>query len=147
MRLWIVLSAAMGVAGFCQAALAQGETAPPSTMMEAREAAMDLISEDLSHAEIGVLNLVAHAAAAASLCDALELDGDAASKAIDAATGEAVKESSDEAKARHHDLALMGYGVLVGLMIAEGSEDKVGFCADAVAMAKDPETAKFIKAN
>jgi hypothetical protein len=108
---------------------------------------MDHIFEDLSHEEIDVLNLVARAAAAASLCYAVDFDGGAAGKAIEAATAEAMKDSSEEEKATHHDRALMGYGVLVGLMIAEGSEDEAAFCADAVAMAKDGETVKFITAK
>ena len=120
--------------------------APPSpAMTRARDVALARISQDLSHEQIGVLNLIAHATAAAGLCVDIGLDEGAVYGALADVTHEATDDESEEEAARHRDFSLIAFGVLSGIMLQQGAEDEAGFCASAVQLAQDPDMEKFIR--
>lgn len=118
---------------------------PPAAMTRALDVAMARISQDLSHEEVGVLNLIAHATAAAGLCADIGLDEGAVYGALTEVAHEATSEMSEEEAARHRDFSLIAFGVLTGIMLQQGAENEASFCDAAVAVAQDPEVEKFIR--
>jgi hypothetical protein len=124
---------------------AQDVQSPSASRDRALQVAMARIGKELSHEQLAVLNLAAHAAAAAGLCVDLELNESAVYGALAAVTHDATEGQSGEDLQRHRDFALIAYGVMVGLMLEDGAKNEAAFCAQAVQDVKDPEAGTFLR--
>jgi hypothetical protein len=78
-----------------------------------------------------LVNAVAFGAAAALLCDGIDIDPDKVSKAITIVLADGPKElTEDEELARYTDIMLT-LGTAKGILLAEGALHKAAFCASA----------------
>lgn len=137
------MAGAFTVAGVLPAAADPAE-APDFVNDRAFDVAMARIVQDLSHEQVAVLNLIAHATAAAGLCDNLTLDEGAVHGALVEATHDSTAGASAEDVQNHRDFAMIAYGVLVGLAMDRAVKDEAAFCADATAKIDDPEENMFL---
>ena len=94
------------------------------------------------HAQV---NAIAYGAAAALLCDGIDIDADKVAVAVTGVLADGPKElSEDEELARYTDIMLT-LGTAKGILLAEGALHKAEFCATAVAEKADAKVANFWK--
>lgn len=80
------------------------------------------------HAQV---NAIAYGAAAALLCDGIDIDADKVAVAVTGVLADGPKElTEDEELARYTDIMLT-LGTAKGILLAEGALHKAQFCADA----------------
>jgi hypothetical protein len=125
---------------------AQEPAAQDSAALKAHSIAMARLSPELTSQQLGVLNLIAYASAAANVCDDLQLDEAAVYGALTATTYDAADEMTEAEKTRHRDFALIAFGVLTGQMVSEAVRDD-GFCGTAVAFANSDAAQTFLLQN
>lgn len=135
-----------GAAMMLAASAVQAEeiAAPAFANDRAFDVAMGRIVQDLSHEQVAVLQLLAHATAAAGLCEGLTLDEGAVHGALVEATHDATSNASDEDMQFHRDFAMIAFGVMVGFAMDRATKDEATFCAAAMKTADDPEENLFL---
>jgi hypothetical protein len=111
----------------------------------ATSVALGQATKDFTQKQVAVLQLTAHAAATAQLCDGISLDDVAVQKAVGEMMNQAAGGMSQAEQIRLHDLALITFGTLSGLALAEESRRGPAFCKAAMADAKDPEKFVFLR--
>ena len=94
------------------------------------------------HAQV---NAIAYGAAAALLCDGIDIDADKVAVAVTGVLADGPKElTEDEELARYTDIMLT-LGTAKGILLAEGALHKADFCAAATAAKTDAQSANFWK--
>jgi hypothetical protein len=119
-------------------------TAPSSE--STRQIIAERLPVDLSPKQIGVLNIVAHASAAAMICPRIDMNDEAIKGALTAVINEelpSLQTPADQGDFR--DRTLVGFGALVGLMIDEAAPKKSAFCTAAEAEMKEEGTRSFVR--
>jgi hypothetical protein len=91
------------------------------------------------------INSIAYHAAAARLCDGLDLDTDKVATAMNAIATPADAAMEDEHVLERLTHIVMTLGVAKGLFIAEGSLKKTEFCADAMSSKTEEGNEHFFK--
>ena len=138
------IAATLSVAG---AGLAHADAveAPAFAKDRAFDVAMARIIQDLSHEQVAVMNLIAHGAAAAGLCDGLELDEAAVHGALVEATHDATIDASAEDMQNHRDFAMIAFGVLTAFAMDRAVADEAAYCADAQQLSDDALGDMFVR--
>lgn len=85
----------------------------------------------LTEKQHALVNALAFGAAAALLCDGIDIDSDKVSKAITSVLADGPKDlTEDEELARYTDIMLT-LGTAKGILLAEGALHKAAFCTSA----------------
>lgn len=117
------------------------------TSESARQIIVERLSVDLSPKQIGVLNIVAHATAAAAVCPRIDMNDEAIRGALTAVINEELPSLKNQAEqGAFRDRTLVGFGALVGLMIDEAAPKRAAFCDVAEAEMKEEGTRSFVRA-
>lgn len=116
----------------------------PAGIGRAYDVALSRISQELSRQQLSMLQTIAHATAAASLCPTLSLNESVIYGALAAATHDAADPMTLEEQEQHRDYLMIAYGAISALRLVEAIEDEAGFCAAAVEHASDPEEIRFL---
>lgn len=125
------------------AASAQALQDTPDT---ARDIVAQRLGQDLTTKQVAMLNLVAHATAAAITCPKIDMNEDAVKGALTIVINERLPDlKSDAERAAFRDRTLVGFGALVGLSIDEAAPKKAEFCKIAEQEMTEEGTASFIK--
>lgn len=124
---------------------ASAATSDDHRLDDAWKAALMGLEGILTPGQHATVNSIAYHAAAARLCDGVDLDVDKVSKAIDEIVAAASPDMDDAHKMERINDILLTLGTAKGLFLAEGSLHKVEFCAAAVASKSDPENPHFWK--
>lgn len=130
-----------------QAATRAGPKPAPATADNpARHIITDRLGQDLTVQQVAVLNLVAHATAAAVLCDSIDMNEEAVKGALTAVINLSLPDlPTDADKSAFRDRTLVGFGSLVGLMIDEAAPRKAAFCKTAEEEMAEEGAKSFIK--
>ena len=123
-------------------AIAQPMSARPS---RATSIALGQATKDFTQKQVAVLQLAAHAAATAQLCDGISLDDVAVEKSVTAMMTEASEGVSQQESVRLHDLALVTFGALTGIAMEQATKQEAAHCKAARSDASDPEKFAFLK--
>lgn len=112
---------------------------------DAWKAALSETEGVLDDKQMAMINGIAYSAAAALLCDGIDIDPDK----VAAATTEVLADTppdltDDEQLARYTAITLM-LGTAKGILLAEGALHKAEFCATALAEKADAKVANFWK--
>lgn len=142
MRLASALLIALPVLAPLAPVQAQTLAARPSRAMTI---AVGEATKDFTQKQVAVLQLAAHAAATAQLCDGVSLDDVAVEKSVGDMMTEASQGVSEQERIRLHDLALVTFGALSGLALGEATRNEAAYCKTARADASDPEKFAFLR--
>lgn len=99
----------------------------------------------LSGKQLAEVNAIAYGAAAALLCDGIDIDADKVAAATNAVLAEGPKDLSEEDElARYTNIILM-MGTAKGILLSEGALHKANFCANAQEAKKSDAAGTFWK--
>ena len=84
---------------------------------------------DKQHA---LMNSIAYHAAAAQLCDGLDIDADEVATATNGVLVDAPKDLTDEEQLERLTNIMLSLGTAKGIILAEGALHKADFCANAM---------------
>ncbi|WP_077962529.1 hypothetical protein [Ensifer adhaerens] len=134
MKFW--LSFAVGAA-FCLTSVSAIAKDPATSFV--RLHAIDLLEGALNTEQIATLQLIAHQAAIAAVCDGFVLDDKKVSKAFEGLAPAGADKLTAEQKDYHEKHLLVIYGILVGGELTAMSDGACKLAADSKA---DPDFAK-----
>ena len=100
----------------------------------------DGVLTDKQHA---LINSVAYHAAAALLCDGIDIDQPEVTKAVESVIAEAPKDLPDEQQIERMSTIVLMLGTAKGIILAEGALHKADFCANAVKEKADAQNDHF----
>ena len=127
------------------ASLAGPALADDNRLDDAWKAALmdqDGVLTDKQHA---LINAIAYSAAAALLCDGLDIDDEKVAAATTSVLADGPKDlSEDEELARYTDIMLT-LGTAKGILLSEGALHKADFCAGAVTSKTEKPADSFWK--
>jgi hypothetical protein len=127
------------------ATAAHAQAADDFRIDDAWKAALEGNEGILTEKQQAVVTGIAYAAAAALLCDGIDIDADKVAAATTAVLAEGPKGlTEDEELARYTDIMLT-LGTAKGILLAEGALHKADFCAAATAAKTDVQSANFWK--
>lgn len=109
-----------------------------------RQHALDMLENALTPDQVTTLQLVAHQAAIASVCDGFVLDEAKFQKVFGTLAAEEPTKLTDAQKAYHDQHLLVVYGVLVGGELAALADDVSAACADAQETQGDESMAEML---
>ena len=113
------------------AGVASAETPDNQRIDEAWKAALIDQHGVLTEKQHGLINAIAYSAAAALLCDGIDIDPDKVATATTSVLADGPKDLSEEDElARYTEIMIM-LGTAKGILLAEGALHKADFCADA----------------
>jgi hypothetical protein len=99
----------------------------------------------LTEKQHALVNAIAYSAAAALLCDGIDIDPDKVATAMTSVLADGPKDLSDEdALSRYTDIMLT-LGTAKGILLAEGALHKESFCGQAVAAKTEKPADTFWK--
>lgn len=104
---------------------------------DAWKAALEDAGGVLTDKQQAVVNEIAYSAAAALLCDGLDIDAPDVAKAIDAVLKDGPKDLTDDQQLERYTDILLMLGTAKGIILSEGALHKQEFCASAVAEKAD----------
>ncbi len=97
---------------------------------------------DKQHA---LMNSIAYHAAAAQLCDGLDIDADEVAKATNGVLVDGPKDLTDEEQLERLTNIVLILGTAKGIILAEGALHKADFCANALKEKADAKNDHFWK--
>lgn len=100
----------------------------------------DGVLTDKQHA---LLNSVAYHAAAALLCDGIDIDETEVTNAVASVIADAPKELTDEVQIERMSTIILMLGTAKGIILAEGALHKADFCASALKEKADAQNDHF----
>jgi hypothetical protein len=112
---------------------------------DAWKAALEDLEGVMTEKEHALTNAIAYHAAAARLCDGIELDVDEVGKAINTIAGGSDASLGDDQRMERLSNILLTLGTAKGIFLAEGSLQKEQFCKEAMASKADSENDHFWK--
>lgn len=127
------------------AATASAASGDDHRLDDAWKAALMDLEGVMTAGQHATVNSIAYHAAAARLCDGIDLDVDKVGKAINDIVGTAGADMDDAHKMERLNNILLTLGTAKGLFLAEGSLHRSEFCATAVASKADAENQHFWK--
>lgn len=126
-----LLRATAAAAFLATAGIAAAETPDNHRIDEAWKAALVDQHGVLTEKQHGLINAIAYSAAAALLCEGLDIDADKVATATTSVLADGPKDLSEEDElARYTEIMIM-LGTAKGILLAEGAMHKADFCADA----------------
>lgn len=99
----------------------------------------------LNEKQMAIINGIAYSAAAALLCDGIDLDGDKVAKATTEVLAGGPPDLTDDEQLERYSNILLMLGTAKGIMLSEGALHKEDFCASANQQKADTQVANFWK--
>ncbi len=99
----------------------------------------------LNEKQQAAINGIAYAAAAALLCDGIDIDPDKVAKETTEVLSGGPKDLSEEDEFQRYTAIMLMLGTAKGILLAEGALHKAEFCANAMEEKADTEVANFWK--
>jgi hypothetical protein len=130
-----------GLLAFAPAASAEDD----HRLDEAWKAALRDFEGVLDQKQHVMINSIAYHAAAAGLCDGIDLDADKVGKAMNEIASANDDNLTDEQRLQRLSDILINLGTARGIFLAEGSLQKDEFCKAALASKADTENETFWK--
>ncbi|WP_421694120.1 hypothetical protein [Aestuariivirga sp.] len=146
MRLLSSLRSAAGAAVLLGLALsATPALADDFRIDDAWKAALQDNEGILDEKQQAVINGIAFSAAAALLCDGIDIDGEKVAKATTAVLAGGPADLTDDEQLERYSNILLMLGTAKGILLAEGALHKDDFCASANQQKADTQVANFWK--
>jgi len=127
------------------ATAAHAQAADDFRIDDAWKAALEGNEGILTEKQQAVVTGIAYAAAAALLCDGIDIDADKVAAATTAVLAEGPKGLTDEEQFGRYTNIMLMMGTAKGILLAEGALHKADFCAAATAAKTDVQSANFWK--
>ena len=127
------------------ATAAHAQAADDFRIDDAWKAALEGNEGILTEKQQAVVTGIAYAAAAALLCDGIDIDADKVAAATTAVLAEGPKGLTDEEQLGRYTNIMLMMGTAKGILLAEGALHKADFCAAANAAKTDVQSANFWK--
>jgi len=127
------------------ATAAHAQAADDFRIDDAWKAALEGNEGILTEKQQAVVTGIAYAAAAALLCDGIDIDADKVAAATTAVLAEGPKGLTDEEQLGRYTNIMLMMGTAKGILLAEGALHKADFCAAATAAKTDVQSANFWK--
>ena len=112
---------------------------------DAWKAALQDAEGVLTDKQHALVNSIAYHAAAAQLCDGLDIDDAEIAKATDAVLVAAPKDLTDDEQLERLTAIMLILGTAKGIILAEGALHKADFCANAMKEKADAQNDHFWK--
>jgi hypothetical protein len=107
------------------------------------KAALDDHEDVVTEQQHAVTNAIAYHAAAAKLCDGIDLDTDTVGEAVNGIAGASDAALTDDQRLQRLADFLVTLGTAKGIFLAEGALQQEQFCEEAMAAKADPENQHF----
>lgn len=130
--------------GFAATA-AHAQAADDFRIDDAWKAALEGNEGILTNKQQAVVTGIAYAAAAALLCDGIDIDADKVAAATTAVLADGTKDLTDEEELERYTNIMLMAGTAKGILLAEGALHKADFCANATKEKADDQAATFWK--
>ena len=101
---------------------------------------MDGVLTDKQHA---LINSIAYHAAAAQMCDGIDIDAPEVTKAVESVIADAPKDLVEGEQIERMTTIILMLGTAKGIILAEGALHKADFCANAVQEKADAQNDHF----
>lgn len=138
-------SAAGAAVLLCLTAYAAPALADDFRIDDAWKAALQDNEGILSEKQQAVINGIAYSAAAALLCDGIDIDGDKVAKATTEVLAGGPPDLTDNEQLERYSNILLMMGTAKGILLAEGALHKADFCASAMQQIADKQVTNFWK--
>lgn len=112
---------------------------------DAWKAALENTDGILNDKQMAVINTIAYAAAAALLCDGIDIDADKVATATTAVLADGPKDLTDDEQLERYTNIMLMLGTAKGILLAEGALHKQDFCASASKEKADAQSVNFWK--